>query len=143
MLSQISARPCSSRRFSCGHPHAYLLGRRLRNGNLLHCAVDRKHPDTSLVIDLLVHCGAWVESIEFEDPRAAQLRGHLKRGTPLHRACHDGNLEAASALLAHGASPISTRRHYMREDSITPLDLARERGDWRMLSLILSAMGHK
>ena len=107
----------------------------------MHCAVERQRDDTRDVISLLVSHGTPVDGIEFEDQAAMQLRGHLKRGTALHLACQLDNMAAASALVEHGANPLSTRRHYGEEELTTPLDIAKARANNEMVEMLDSALG--
>jgi len=118
-------------------------GANVREGNLLHCAVERQQQsgDVGEVIALLISHGASIEQIQFSDPRAYRLRGHLTRGTPLHLACRRGNLAAAEILLRYGASPFSTGCRYAQEDSTTPMEIAKGKGDDAMVALLESASG--
>ncbi|KAK3677823.1 hypothetical protein LTR37_021525 [Vermiconidia calcicola] len=108
-----------------------------KQGNLLHCAAERRAgQDTAEIIELLVSRGVPVDEIEFDHPAAQQLRWGFSRGTALHKACYLGNSEATSALLEHGANPSCNRRYYNEEDQCTPLDIAKASGNKAILAIL-------
>ena len=115
----------------------------VNTGNLLHCAVARapSYGDTASVIDLLILRGSRVDAIEFEDPRARQLRHAFTRGTALHNACAMKNLEATEVLLSHGANPHADQIRDSSEVRCTPLDIAKGKCDKNIIALLEHEVG--
>lgn len=109
-------------------------GADVRIGDVLHYAVEREGDELE-VIQLLLSKGAPVNIIQFAHPHARQLRHALLRGTPLHKACLLGKHEVVDLLLKHGARVDSTRMRESQIEKTTPLDIATQRGDERMLYL--------
>ncbi|KAK0866005.1 hypothetical protein LTR87_015185 [Friedmanniomyces endolithicus] len=110
-------------------------GADVRMGDPLHYAIERE-ADALEVVQLLLYHKAPVNTIQFADPSARQLRHSLTRGTPLHKACLLGKYEVAGLLLKHGADPNSTRMRDSQAEQTTPLGIAKQRGNERMITLL-------
>ncbi|KAK5673912.1 hypothetical protein LTS10_013313 [Elasticomyces elasticus] len=110
-------------------------GADVKMGDPLHYAVERE-TDAFQVVQLLLSHKAPVNTTQFADPSARQLRHFLTRGTPLHKACLLSKYEVAELLLEHGADPNSTRMHDSKIEFTTPLGIAKQMGDKRMITLL-------
>lgn len=110
-------------------------GANVQDGDVLHYAVEREGDELE-VIRLLLSRKAPVNAIQFAHPIARQLRHSLLRGTPLHKACFLGKHEVVDLLLTHGANPNSTRMRESQIEQTTPLDIAKQKGDERMVALL-------
>ncbi len=110
-------------------------GADVRLGDPLHYAIERR-ADALEVVRLLLDHKAPVNTIQFAHSSARQLRHSLVRGTPLHKACLLSKYEVAELLLRHGADPNITRIRDSQAEWTTPLDIAKERGDERMVTLL-------
>lgn len=110
-------------------------GANVQDGDVLHYAVEREGDELEVARLLLSH-KAPVNGIQFAHPIARQLRHCLLRGTPLHEACLLGKHDVAYMLLTHGADPSSTRMRGSEIERTTPLDIAKQAGDERMVNLL-------
>ncbi|KAH9840454.1 Ankyrin repeat-containing domain, partial [Teratosphaeria destructans] len=106
----------------------------LKKGYVMHSAVHRQ-PSSLELIWRLAKKGAPYDNTLWEDPRSFRFRGHLKRGTPLHDACRDRNVEVARVLLDMGAK--ADRPHRIGTTNVppTPREIAA-RGGCRDLELL-------
>ena len=119
----------------------------LQIGNIMHCAVWRKPLDLDLV-KFLVEQGAPCDNIAFQDNKSINLRGIFLMGTPLHEVCK-GNvfpfiqgdeLVLAQLLLDNHANPNKRQLRHGLEAGQTPLELARARGDSRLVWVLQSGL---
>lgn len=105
-------------------------------GDPLHYAIERE-ADALEVVRLLLHRNTPVNTIQFAHPSARQWRHSLTRGTPLHKGCHVGKYEVvAEVLLKHDANTHSARMRESQAEQTTPLDIAKQREDNRMITLL-------
>ncbi|KAF2766891.1 hypothetical protein EJ03DRAFT_165595 [Teratosphaeria nubilosa] len=99
----------------------------MKNGYLMHSAV-RRQPSSLELILRLAEKGAPYDDTLWEDPKSFRFRGHLKRGTPLHKACDDRNVEVARVLLDMGAKADRPKRIGTTKVSSTPREIAVSSG---------------
>lgn len=106
-------------------------------GDLVHRAVRRCGKEENLeILDTLIHAGAPVDDVLWDQSPAYDTKAHFTRGTPLHEACKYGYVDVADMLIVNGANPHKQKTQYRRNAGETPYEIAETKKDTVMLEVM-------